>query len=104
MVDGTYKCCMVQKFHGGINRRYGKVTLRTDENGRLTGTMFPTMFWLDSSFSYGTVEGNDFSFTAHWGTPCQQFSMDVSGTADGQTLKGKVSSPMGDYVLEGTII
>ena len=101
MVDGTYKCCMYQKFHGGINRRYGTMTLRTDEKGVLSGTMFPTMFWLDASFSYGKSEGNAFSFTAHWGTPCQQFSMEVSGIADGETVTGSVHSPMGDYVLEG---
>lgn len=104
MVDGVYQCCMYQKFHGGINRRYGEVTLRSDEKGALSGTMFPTMFWLNASFSYGKTEGNRFSFTACWGTPCQQFSMDVSGEADGKTLKGTVHSPMGDYVLEGTAI
>lgn len=78
------------------------MTLRTDGNGRLSGTMFPTMFWLDSTFSYGTYEGDSFSFTVHWGTPCQQFSMDVTGIADGKKVTGRVHSPMGDYVLEGT--
>lgn len=102
MVDGTYKCCMFQKFHGGINRRYGIMTLRTNPDGSLSGTMFPTMFWLHASFSYGTTDGRAFAFTSHWGTPCQQFSMDVSGIADGHTLSGTVHSPMGDYILEGT--
>lgn len=103
-INGIYKCCMIQEFHGGINRKYGKVTLRADENGRLSGTMFPTMFWLDASFSYGKCDGENFSFTAHWGTPCQQFSMDVSGTAKDGVLQGEVHSPMGDYRLEGNRI
>lgn len=100
-VNGTYKCCMKQEFHGGINRRYGRITLREDQCGRLSGTMFPTMFWLSASFSFGETDGTNFSFTAHWGTPCQKFSMDVSGRVEGDRLSGKVSSPMGEYVLEG---
>ena len=100
-VNGTYNCCMKQEFHGGINRRYGKLRLRVDRQGRLSGTMFPTMFWLDSSFSYGTCDGSHFAFTAHWGTPCQQFSMDVKGVISGDSLSGEVHSPMGDYILEG---
>lgn len=101
MVDGTYKCCMKLEFHGGINRKYGNMTLRTDEKGVLSGTMFPTMFWLNSSFSYGKTDGENFSFTAHWGTPCQQFSMDVEGCVKGDKVTGKVYSPMGEFVLEG---
>lgn len=104
LITGTYKCCMKQEFHGGINRKYGNLTLRALKNGRLSGTMFPTMFWLDSSFSYGKCEGNNFEFTVHWATPCQQFSMDVKGSVDGDKLTGEVRSPMGEYVLEGTRI
>lgn len=104
LITGTYKCCMKQEFHGGINRKYGNLTLRALKNGRLSGSMFPTMFWLDSSFSYGKCEGNNFEFTVHWATPCQQFSMDVKGSVDGDKLTGEVHSPMGEYVLEGTRI
>ena len=101
MVDGKYQCCMTQKFHGGINRKYGDLTLRTDEKGTLSGSMFPPTFWLNASFSYGKMDGDQFSFTVHFGTPCQQFSMDVKGCADGSALTGTVSSPMGEFVLEG---
>ncbi len=100
-LNGTYDCCMKQEFHGGTNRRFGRIRLRADRSGRLSGTMFPTMFWLESSFSYGSWDGNSFAFTAHFSSPCQQFSMDVKGSVDGDTLSGSVSSPMGDYVLEG---
>ena len=100
-VNGTYKCCMKQEFHGGINRKYGKMTLRAAENGRLSGTMFPTMFWLDASFSYGSCDRENFAFTVFWSTPCQQYSMDVSGKVKGDHVTASVHSPMGDYVLEG---
>lgn len=103
-INGTYKCCMKQEFHGGTNRKYGKITLRADKIGRLSGSMFPTMFWLDSSFSYGSCDKENFAFTAHWATPCQQFSMDVKGKVEGDSLTGEVHSPMGDYVLTGTRI
>ena len=59
LITGTYKCCMKQEFHGGINRKYGNLTLRALKNGRLSGTMFPTMFWLDSSFSFGSYDGKE---------------------------------------------
>ena len=101
-MNGTYKCCMTQRFKGGINRRYGKMTL-VNNNGVLSGSMFPTMFWLNSSFSYGKCDGKNFSFTAHWGTPCQQFSMDVEGIAENGKITGKVFSPMGEYELTGCI-
>ncbi|MBR2696254.1 MAG: hypothetical protein IKE48_01975 [Parasporobacterium sp.] len=100
-INGTYECCMKQEFHGGINRRYGRIRLRADGEGRLSGTMFPTMFWLESTFSYGTCDKENFAFTAYFGSPCQQFSMDVKGKVVGDTLTGEVHSPMGDYVLEG---
>ena len=100
-VNGTYDCCMKQEFHGGVNRRYGRIRLRVDKSGRLSGTMFPTMFWLESSFSYGTCDGKNFSFTAYFSSPCQQFSMDVKGAVDDDILSGEVHTPMGDYILEG---
>ncbi len=101
MLNGTYACVMRQNIGGGVIRRYGQLTLR-EKRGKLEGTMFPTMFWLDSPFTGGKISENTFSFTVHFSTPCQQFSMDVEGRVDGETLTGAVHSPMGDYVLEGT--
>lgn len=101
MINGTYSCCMSQNMHGSPIRRYGELKLHT-EKGILTGTMFPTMFWLDAPFSCGSTDGKHFSFTVHFSTPCQQFSMDVEGDVDGDVLTGTVHSPMGEYRLDGT--
>lgn len=101
MLEGQYNCCLKKEFHGGINRKYGQMALRIDEQGNLTGNMFPPMFWLSASFSYGKTDGKNFSFTAHWGTPCQHFSMDVEGVVEGDVLTGKATCPMGEFELEG---
>ena len=100
MLSGTYKCLITQTFNGGVLRKYGKLILR-QENGSLSGSMFPPMFWLNSTFSYGKTDGKNFSFTVSWGTPCQQFSMNVEGVSDGENIIGHVYSPMGEYTLEG---
>lgn len=101
MIDGIYSCCMSQNMHGSLIRRYGD--LRLHANGKnLTGTMFPTMFWLDAPFSGGTTDGTHFDFTVHFSTPCQQFSMEVEGVVENGVLSGTVRSPMGDYQLIGT--
>ena len=100
MLDGTYSCCMSQDMHGSPIRRYGKVTLRS-EGSRLSGRMFPTMFWLDAPFSGGETDGKRFSFTVHYATPCQQYSARVEGSVEGDTLTGTVYSPMGEYLLDG---
>ena len=103
MLDGTYSCVMRQDMHGSPIRRYGELTLRT-RGEALSGTMFPTMFWLDAPFSGGKAEGDVFAFTVHFATPCQQFSMEVEGRVNNGALSGEVRSPMGSYVLEGTRI
>lgn len=103
MLDGTYSCCMSQDMHGSPIRRYGELTLRANGE-RLTGTMFPTMFWLDAPFSGGTTDGKRFAFTVHFATPCQQFSMQVEGCVEGDVLSGTVHSPMGEHRLDGTRI
>ena len=101
MINGTYSCCMSQNMHGSPIRRYGELTLHAN-GGKLTGTMFPTMFWLDAPFSGGTTDGKHFNFTVHFATPCQQFSMTVDGTVTDGILTGTVHSPMGEYRLDGT--
>lgn len=101
MLDGIYSCCMSQELHGSPVRRYGELTLRTDGQ-RLSGRMFPTMFWLDAPFSGGTTDGVRFSFTVHFATPCQQYAAQVEGTAEDGVLTGTVHTPMGEYRLDGT--
>lgn len=103
MLDGRYSCVMGQELHGSPIRRYGELTLRS-RDGRLSGSMFPPMFWLDAPFSGGTAKGEQFAFTVYFATPCQQFSMEVEGRVEGDTLTGTVRSPMGEHRLEGTRI
>lgn len=101
MIDGIYSCCMSQNMNGSPIRRYGQLTLRSDGQ-RLSGRMFPTMFWLDAPFSCGSTDGESFTFTVHFATPCQQYSAQVEGKVTGNVLTGTVHTPMGDYCLSGT--
>lgn len=94
--NGVYSAELTM--NGGKLCKRGKLTLRLDGN-ELKGTMFPTMFWLDSPFRSGKVDGNHFSFTVHWSTPCQQYSMDIEGTLDGDKISGTAKAPIGTYTL-----
>jgi hypothetical protein len=101
-IEGSYKCSLVyeDKDRGLFLSHYGILKLYLDEN-QLKGSMFPTFFWLNSPFRGGKVEGDQFSFTAHFATPCQQYSMDVKGRVDGDQVSGTASNTTGSYVLEG---
>lgn len=101
MIDGIYSCCMFQDMNGSPIRRYGQLTLRSDGT-RLSGRMFPTMFWLDSPFSHGNTDGENITFTVHFATPCQQYAAEVTGKVVNNTLTATVHTPMGDYRLDGT--
>lgn len=103
MVDGHYSCAMIREVeetgqyfrHNGILKLYWQ-----DE--QLKGSMFPTFFWLNSPFRGGTVDGNKFSFTVYFATPCQQFQMDVVGEVDGDSISATCQTPSGEYVLTGS--
>lgn len=103
-IGGKYKCSMIfeEKARGIALRRYGTMELYQDEN-QLKGRMFPTFFWLNSPFRCGVAEGNAFSFTVHFATPCQQFSLDIEGVVDGDRITGTAENPLGagTYILEG---
>ena len=101
-VEGNYKCSLVYeiKEKGLRLSHYGIMKLYQDQ-GQLKGSMFPTFFWLNSPFRCGKVDGKEFSFTVHFATPCQQFSMDVKGVVDGENITGKATNSMGVYILEG---
>ncbi len=107
-INGVYKCSLVFAIEGTpfTLRHYGNMRLYVDpeENNDLTGSMFPTYFWLDSPFRNGTVEGNKFQFTVYFSTPCQQFAMTVRGEVNGDRVTGKAYTPMEEFVLEGTRI
>lgn len=102
MVEGSYRCSLVRKVeetgfsfcHNGVLKLYWQ-----DE--QLKGSMFPTFYWLNSPFRGGTVEGDTFSFTVYFATPCQQFCMDVKGEVDGDQLHAVCMTPSGEYTLTG---
>lgn len=100
MIDGTYSVELRRNDRGSILRRFGKMKLKMDGT-QLKGSMLPTFFWLDSYFRGGTVEGNRFTFTVYYSTPCQQWQSTVTGTVDGDRITGSASTPMGDYELTG---
>jgi len=101
-IDGTYSVCITKEQDGSVMRRYGRMRLYVDrDNGQLKGSMFPRFFWLDCPFRGGRVEGNMFSFTCYFNSPCQQFAMDVRGTVEGDRISGTVRDPGGDAVFEG---
>jgi hypothetical protein len=101
-IDGNYKCSLVysNEERGIYLRHNGIMKLYQDEN-QLKGSMFPTFFWLNSPFRGGQAEGNKFSFTVHFATPCQQYSMDIRGVIEGDKVSGTAKNVTGSYVLEG---
>lgn len=101
-IEGNYRCSLIYRAEekGIYLRHNGVLKMHRDEN-QLKGSMFPTFFWLNSPFRGGKVRGNKFSFTVHFSTPCQQFSMDVNGVVVGDKVSGAASNVTGTYVLEG---
>lgn len=100
-ISGSYQCTMICQHPAGmVLKRRGVLTLR-ESDGQLQGSMFPTLFWVDAPFTCGMVSGEEFSFTAHFGTPCQQYALAGSGRVEGDSLTGVVKSPVGDYQLTG---
>ena len=101
-IDGKYKCSLIYRDQerGIYLRHNGILKLYQDEN-QLKGSMFPTFFWLNSPFRGGKADGNKFSFTVHFATPCQQYSMDVRGMVDGDKVTGSADNVTGNYALEG---
>jgi hypothetical protein len=101
-VEGIYSCSLKYSDPAkGISlSHYGILKMYQDEN-QLKGSMFPSFFWLDSPFRGGKTEGNHFSFTVYFATPCQQYSMDVAGELEGNKITGSASNVTGRYMLEG---
>jgi len=103
IIDGTYDVCITKYEFGQPTKRYGEMVLFVDPiNGWLKGSMFPRYFWKNCPFRSGKVEGNHFSFTCFFSSPCQQFVMDVEGTWDGETIQGTVKDPGGEANFFGT--
>jgi hypothetical protein len=101
-VEGKYKCSLIYSDEArGIYLRHNGILKMCQDENQLKGSMFPTFFWLDSPFRGGKSSGNEFSFTVHFATPCQQYSMDVKGTVEGDKITGTANNTTGNYMLEG---
>lgn len=103
-VNGKYKCVCTTRTDDGLGQvlsHYGDMVLY-EQDGDLKGEMFATFFWLHSPFRNGKVDGNKFSFTVYFATPCQQYAMQVEGEVNGDTVTGTATNPMGTCELTGT--
>lgn len=103
MVDGSYYCSITLKLgESGSSMKHNGIMKLYWQDGQLKGSIFPTIFWRNTSFRGGTVDGNKFSFTALFATPCQQYSAEVQGEVNGDNVTGTYTNVMGTYILEGT--
>lgn len=102
-IDGIYRASLTKKQFGGASVKYGKLELKT-KDGKLSGSMFPLSFWLESPFRGGSVKDNEFSFAVHFASPCQQYEMSVNGTVNGNMIQGTATTPLGEFELQGTRI
>lgn len=68
------------------------------DGGNLTGTYKGRRG--DSDLK-GTISGNDIKWTVTLKTPNGELNIEYSGTVDGDTMKGTVSSPMGEANFTG---
>lgn len=73
------------------------VTFKQD-GGTLTGTYKGRM---GESELKGTINGNDIKWTVTVHPQGGEMNIDYVGTVDGDTMKGKVSSPMGEATFTG---
>ena len=100
MIDGIYDCTIFCDTGMMKLTHRGNVELRV-RNGRLSGTMISTFFWLPSCFRDGKADGDRFCFTALWNSPCQQYAMEVEGRVDDDILTGIARTSIGKFTLEG---
>ena len=97
-MNGKFYCELTE----GYTIHRGTLTLRED-GGTLSGTMFPAgEFWAYAPFRNGKIDGNKFCFTAHWGTACQSYSMDVEGEVTYDKICGTAKAYGKEFVLSGT--
>ncbi len=68
------------------------------DGGTLTGTYKGRM---GESELKGTINGNDIKWTVTVHPQGGEMAIEYSGTVDGDTMKGKVSSPMGEATFTG---
>ena len=97
-MNGKFYCELTE----GYTIHRGTLTLREDGD-TLSGKMFPAgEFWAEAAFRNGKIDGNKFCYTAHWGTACQSYSMDVCGEVDGDKVTGTAKCLGKEYTLCGT--
>ena len=88
-LNGDYKVNMVT---GG--RKYEAVyTLSTDDEGNLTGTL--GAMGAKVVLERGSVNGNEFEGDASTKAPMGKIKMKLSGTIDGDNIKGEIKPSIG---------
>lgn len=103
-VDGCYKVTLTTDTndeYGQVLNHYGVMKLYYEDD-QLKGSMLPAFLAMNAAFRGGKVDGNKFSFTVHFSTPAHQYSMDVEGEVNGDTITGKATNPMGSCTITGT--
>ncbi len=82
-IDGTYKVEMDTT----IGPQSIELTLKS-EGDSLSGSM--DGHFGPQTFSGGTINGNEFSWTMKLQSPVGEIQLDVSGTVDGDEISGQV--------------
>ena len=86
-IDGTYDI----EIDLPAGKDTGKGIMKTDGNV-LSGALVDKD-GTESPFDGGTIEGGAFSFTVNVKGPAGPMQMEISGTAEGDTLSGEMKGP-----------
>ena len=94
-VDGTYEITV----HTPIGDQKNKLTLKTDGNS-LSGSSEDAMSG-STTFSDGTVNGNEAKWTMTPQSPMGPMKLDFTATIDGDSISGQAVSMFGPAPFNG---
>ena len=96
VVDGSYDL----ELNTQMGKRTGKLTLKTDGSS-LSGNLVAE--GNESSFTGGTVSGEEISFVVQLSTPMGQIGLGFKGTVSGDAISGQVQAgDFGSFPFNGT--
>jgi hypothetical protein len=93
-VVGTWKL----KVSTPMGQQTPTLTLNADGSGKLEGPLGK------ASFTDGKIDGDDVSYSVTMQVMGQNFKLDVTAKADGDTMSGTMKTPMGPSDFTGTRI